>query len=51
VFDGLSRDGEEEMSIGAGVLILVGVMVLVEVLNVFLGLWSDRVSEHFRHKK
>jgi hypothetical protein len=39
------------MSIGAGVLLFAGVMVLVEVLNVFLGLWSDRVSEYFRHKK
>jgi hypothetical protein len=46
--DGLSEVG---MSVGAGVLLFAGVMVLVEVLNVFLGLWPDRVSEHFRHKE
>jgi hypothetical protein len=39
------------MRIGTGVLLIAAVVVLVEVLNVVLGIWSDRLTEYVRRKR
>ena len=36
------------MSVAAAITLLLAVLVLIEVLNIFLGLWSDRLSDRLR---
>jgi hypothetical protein len=39
------------MSFGLGLLLLVVGLVLIEALNVMLGLWSDRVADRLRRNR
>ena len=39
------------MSLGLGLALIAVGLVLIEVLNVFLGLWSDRLTHWLRRGK
>lgn len=39
------------MTIGTGLTLLAVVAILIEALNIWLGLWSDKLTERFRRAR